>query len=144
MIYVLVESIQPRPVICLIGLGEHNGVQITAAVSPEDYAWAMQWKWRYKLDKRGKKYYAVRNARRSTRGPVPKWIQYDIYMHKAILVRMGREPPTPAHTIGDHGDGCSLNNQRPNLDWATGSHNCKTAKIKTPKCPHTGKFTRSA
>lgn len=29
-----------RPFVGLIGLGEHNGVQITASVSAEDYEWA--------------------------------------------------------------------------------------------------------
>jgi hypothetical protein len=99
-----------------------------------DFAWAMQWAWRYKMDKRGKKFYAVRHGRRFTRGPVPEYVQCDFYMHKQILKhRMMKRPRTKAHRIGDHDDGNSLNNCRINLAWATASKNCKTCKVKTAR-----------
>ena len=107
---------------------------IYCLVSVEDFAWAMQWAWRYKMDKRGKKYYAVRGSRVYKRGPVPSCKQVDIYLHKAILKhRKLKRPRTKAHRIGDHGDGNSLNNQRYNLAWATPSKNCKTCAVKTPR-----------
>lgn len=113
---------------------------IYCLVSVEDFEWACQWAWRYKMDKRGKKYYAIRGGRRFTRGPVPEYVQCDFYMHKQILKhRMGKKPRTKAHKIGDHGDGDSLNNQRYNLKWATGSQNCKTCKVKPARCER-GRF----
>jgi len=101
-------------------------------VDAVDFEWAMQWRWHAKVDKRGKKFYAVRHGRRTRKDG--RRVQIDLYMHKEILSeRMGKAPPTAAHVIGDHGDGGSLNNCRENLDWATHSHNCKTAKVKTPR-----------
>lgn len=114
---------------------------IYCLVSAEDFLWALQWKWRYKLDKRGKKYYAVRHGRVYTAG---RCKQIDIYMHKAILKhRMLKRKPSAKHRIGDHGDGDSQNNQRGNLAWATPSRNCKTAKAKTPRCER-GRFRLAA
>lgn len=122
-----------------IVLGKHNGVMIYATVDEIDYDWAMQWRWRYKLDKRGKKYYAVRHGRRTREDG--KRVQCDLYMHKEILhVRMEAEPLTPEHVIGEHCNGDSLHNCRNNLEWATRSHNCKTAKVKTPRCPIRGRY----
>jgi hypothetical protein len=123
-----------------IHLGTHNGRAIVCKVSLEDYEWALQWKWRFKLDKRGKKYYAVRHGRRTREDG--KRVQCDFYMHRQILDRMEAVPPTDAHVIGEHGDGDSLNNQRDNLEWITRSHNCHTAKVKTPKCPVSGQFLK--
>lgn len=127
-----------------IPLGEHNGREIICLVSAEDYEWAMQWKWRYKLDKRGKKYYAVRHGRVYKRGPVPSCKQVDFYLHKQILKhRMKKRPRTRAHKIGDHGDGNSLNNCQYNLAWVTASKNCKTCRIK-PQRGDGGRFRVAA
>lgn len=89
---------------------------IFAVVSPEDYNWLLQWRWGWVWDKRGKKRYATRPTRIQGK-PVR------IYMHKAILSRSGQVPPDLFHTMGDHQDGDSLNNQRPNLRWATAKMN---------------------
>lgn len=99
--------------------------EVCCVVDAEDYEWAMQWKWRFKKDKRGRKFYACRN----TRSRKTTDAQICVWMHKAILKeRMKAEPPSPLHTIGDHGDGDSLNNRRKNLSWATPSMNGKTAR----------------
>jgi hypothetical protein len=122
-----------------IELGWHNGYPRQVAVDEQDFDWAMQWSWQYKLDKRGKKYYAVRHGRRTREDG--RRVQCDIYMHKAILhERMCFTPKTKHHVIGEHKDGDSLNCRRYNLEWATRSHNCKTAKVKTPRCPVRGRF----
>lgn len=43
---------------------------------------------------------------------------------------MQKEPPTPKHTIGDHGDSESLNNQRENLEWVTPKENAERKRSK--------------
>jgi hypothetical protein len=86
-------------------------------VSPEDYEWAMQWKWQFTWDRHKRKRYATR----STTLPGRKRIK--VYMHKAILNRSGKIQPSEKHTIGDHQDGDSLLNVRGNLEWATPSMN---------------------
>ena len=45
-----------------------------------------------------------------------------IWLHKEILRRVG-PPPSPAHTVGDHMNGNSLDNRRSNLRWATVTEN---------------------
>jgi hypothetical protein len=83
-------------------------------VSPEDFEWAKQWKWHATENSTGLKFYATRVTReRGTRK------QIKIYLHKEILKRAGKIPPSPAHTIGDHYDGQSLNDRRSNLFWST-------------------------
>lgn len=92
-------------------------------VSAEDHVWALQWKWTRRWNKRRKKKYAVRHTReRGTRRNVT------IFLHKEIVERHHGPAPTPAYTIGDHGDGDSLNNQRGNLSWATPKSNRATAR----------------
>lgn len=91
---------------------------IFCVVSPEDFAWAKRWKWGITWNSTKKKAYATRN----TRHPRCR-TQLKIYMHKAILARAEKKPPTEKHTIGDHQDGESLNNLRGNLEWATPSIN---------------------
>ncbi len=91
---------------------------IYCLVSPEDHEWCSQWKWQFTWDRHKRK----KCATRSTTLPGNKRIK--IYLHKAILSeRMNKPQPSPKHTIGDHGDGYSLNNCRRNLDWATPSQN---------------------
>lgn len=97
---------------------------IFAVVSDEDYAWALQWKWQITWDRHKRKAYATRSTRTKESGGR----RHKIYLHKEILARTGKLPPTKHHTMGDHGDGQSLNCQRYNLDWATPSQNRKTAR----------------
>lgn len=111
-----------RPNPCRVWLDDHGGT--FCLVSEEDHAWALQWKWHFVFDKHRRKKYAARNTRLAGRaGPQTK-----IYMHKAILERSGLERPGPEYTIGEHGDGESLNNQRWNLTYTTPSGNRRTAR----------------
>jgi hypothetical protein len=95
---------------------------IFATVSFEDYAWALQWKWQITWDRHKRKAYATRSTTIAGRRRIK------LYLHKEILSRTGRLPPTERHTMGDHGDGQSLNCERWNLEWATPSQNRRTAR----------------
>lgn len=87
-------------------------------VDLEDFEWARQWKWK-PIRSRGKaeKVYAFRTTRTAGGRHVNRWL------HKEVLLRAMGLPPSRDHVIGDHLDGQSLNDRRPNLRWATVSQN---------------------
>jgi hypothetical protein len=93
---------------------------IFALVSDEDHAWALQWCWQITWDRHKRKAYATRSTKVDGRR-----VKY--YLHKEILKRTELLPPSKRHTMGDHGDGQSLNCCRDNLSWATASQNRLTA-----------------
>lgn len=95
--------------------------EVFCLLDDEDHAWAQQWRWGITFDKTGKKMYATRSTRLHGRGGP----QTKIYLHKAVLERAGKKPPSKRHTIGDHQDGDSLNNARGNLEWATAQQNAR-------------------
>lgn len=101
---------------CVIWLSDN----VCCVLDPEDYAHFRKWKWQVTLNSRGNKAYATRMTSSGSRGSNVK-----IYLHKAVLERSGKKPPTAKHIIGDHQDGDSLNNRRDNLEWATVSENNK-------------------
>lgn len=92
-----------------------------AIVDARDSRWARRWKWRAKYDKRGRKVYATRKTHVGGK-------QVRLYLHKEILKRAGKLPPTPWHIIGEHKDGNSLNCRRANLEWFTRTQNVRTAR----------------
>lgn len=100
---------------------------IYAVVSDEDYAWALLFKWQITWDRHKRKAYATRSTWEGGR----KGRRIKVYLHKAVLKRSMKLPPSHKHTMGDHGDGDSLNCQRDNLEWATASMNRRTAKRAT-------------
>jgi hypothetical protein len=103
---------------------------VFAVVSDEDFAWALQWKWQITWDRHKRKMYA-------TRSTWDKGRRIKLYLHKEVLKRSMKLPPTTKHTMGDHGDGDSLNCQRWNLEWATPSQNRKSARpcARPPEAP---------
>lgn len=96
--------------------------EIFALVSPEDYAWASQWRWKWCWDRTKRKRY----ARRTPRGAGQ--VSRTVWLHKEICERANGAPPTELHTIGDHENGESLDCQRNNLRWATRSMNRRNRK----------------
>jgi len=100
---------------------------VCALVSFEDYEWAIQWKWQITWDRHKRKMYATRST---TTGEVRngRKVRVKLYLHKEVLVRTMKLPPTARHTMGDHGDGDSLNCQRWNLEWQTPSGNRRSAR----------------
>jgi hypothetical protein len=92
-----------------------------AVLDAEDHAWARQWMWDITWDRHGRKPYATRMITLEGR-------RVKVFLHKAVLVRSGKRPPTPNHKIGDHQDGESLNCRRGNLEWATPSMNRRNIK----------------
>jgi hypothetical protein len=114
-----------NPQIYRIPLSDRDDT-LFAVVDKEDYEWALKWKWHAVKSRGCNKFYAARNTRQ--RGVHPKQIK--IFLHKEILIRTGKPQPSPAHHIGDHEDGDSLNDRRFNLNWSTPSMNRRTARRK--------------
>lgn len=80
----------------------------------EDYKWAQQWLW-FVIPSG----YAVR-SRLKDDPPGGKLI----YLHREILTLHSPDPNSEI-LIGDHINGCPLDNRRQNLRWATLSENAK-------------------
>lgn len=108
---------------------------IYATVSFEDYDWALTWRWQITWDRHKRKAYATRSTWDGTR-------RVKLYLHKEILKRTGKVPPSKRHTMGDHGDGNSLHCERDNLEWATPGMNRRTARAPKPitRDPGTGEL----
>jgi len=97
-----------------------------ALVSPEDYQWALQWRWSPKWSRGGNKVYLRRNVQI---GPRANRIQSNLFLHRAIMVeRIRIDPPSPEHTIVDHVAGNGLNCQRSNLRWFTPKQNARNRR----------------
>lgn len=80
----------------------------------DDYEWALQWLWF--IIPSG---YAVR-SRQKNDPPGGKLI----YLHREVLLR--HDPlPYADIMIGDHINGCPLDNRKQNLRWATLAENAK-------------------
>jgi len=104
---------------------DRDASELFCLVDAEDYDWAIQWRWSFTPDRHKRKFYATRTTKARKISPNT----FKIYMHKAILIdRKKEKPPSPQHTIGDHRDGDSLNDQRGNLRWFTPSQNRRTAR----------------
>lgn len=109
-----------------------KAAEVFCLLDDEDHAWAQKWRWGITWDRDKKKMYATRNTRLHGR----KGKQTKIYLHKSVLQRKGVPPPSPKHTIGDHMDGDSLNNQRANLIWETPEGNARNrfgSRVKQPE-----------
>lgn len=50
-------------------------------------------------------------------------IQSNLFLHQAVMQRMGVPPPTPNHKMIDHKDRETMNCRRSNLEWATAKSN---------------------
>jgi hypothetical protein len=103
------------PAIPLMCIGKTYEIEVL--LSPEDYDWAVrQGNWFITSDKTtgDHKGYACRHL-----GSGFMWL------HKEVLKRDFQLPPTPRHTIGDHGNGNRRDNRRRNLRWATHQMNAR-------------------
>ena len=91
-----------------------NDRDIFCIVDRQDYEWARNWLW-FATNSGLTKRYAARSVKAGGKHTL-------IWLHKEILRRLG-PPPSPAHTVGDHMNGHSLDNRRSNLRWATITEN---------------------
>jgi hypothetical protein len=120
----------------LIDLGTNKaGAAVLTEVDQCDYLWAVQWRWRFRYDKNGRKPYAMRNTHRDGRAVT-------LYLHKEICRRQHGDPPSPAHVIADHVNGQSTDNRRANLRWATPSENNANVRTPRPRCDR-GRFAEA-
>lgn len=103
--------------------------QFRAIVSDVDFDFLNKWSWTFARSHPGARRELI-YARRSVRveGP-PVWsdagavpgpkVPFDLFMHHAVLTRMGEpEPPEPDWTA-DHLNTKTLDNMRGNLTWAS-------------------------
>jgi hypothetical protein len=92
-----------------------------AVVDEIDYQYLIQWKWSIKFSRHGRKFY-LRRSTQSGSGELVR-IRHTLFLHTAIMLRTGIEPPTPFHVLVDHRDGDGLNCRRENICWQTHSGN---------------------
>lgn len=90
--------------------------EVFCLVSAIDYDWVTQWRWSWKWDRTKQKRYAFRTSWEGGR-------RVSVYLHKYLLNHWRKPQESEKHTIGDHQNGESLDNQRDNLEWATVSQN---------------------
>lgn len=89
---------------------------IHCLIDPEDYEWAIKWKW----DTVGSRNCLNRYASRAT------WAngkRARLYLHKEIMKRSGVKPKYKDRTMVDHINGNTLDNRRCNLRWANAAMN---------------------
>lgn len=100
--------------------GDDTGL-ISALVDQIDYQWVMNWRWSPKWSRGGGKVYLRRNVQIGV-GKANR-TQKTLFLHTAIMERMGLDKPSPDHTLVDHRNGDGLDCRRVNLRWATPSMN---------------------
>lgn len=100
-----------------------NDLDIFAIVDEEDYAWAQQWRWKYKQSKRSTLLYAKRTTRSGGDRD-----SFDLYLHIEICKRAHGPAPTSMHAHVDHADRDSLNCRRGNVRWYTFAQNMANRK----------------
>ena len=104
-------------------------LSLWAVVDPDDFAYFSRWCWSYARSPWGKLYI----CRRANFGSHYKQIdgqrfyipgrQRTLYLHREIVLRLGRKPPSSEHKLVDHRNGNSLDCRRKNLRWSTYSEN---------------------
>lgn len=99
--------------------------EMFALVDQIDYQFLVQWRWSPKWSRGNRKVYLRRVMHEGARA---SRVQRTLFLHSAVLARMGVKPPTPKHTLIDHRDGNGMNCQRGNLRWATPSMNALNVK----------------
>jgi hypothetical protein len=100
--------------------------EVFALVDEIDYHYFVQWRWKTKTSKGGKKVYLIRSVHH-TEGPdvridgrrYQRRYMQTVQLHVEIMKRTGIKRPTKQHTITDHRNGRERDCRRANLRWQT-------------------------
>lgn len=103
-----------------------NHCEVFALVDEVDYHYLVQWRWKTKTSKGGKKVYLCRSVHHveghdeyiDGRRYQRRYMQTQL-LHTVVMRRTGIEPPTPSHKLIDHLNGKERDCRRDNIRWAT-------------------------
>jgi len=106
-----------------------------ALVSPEDYSYLVQWRWKPKVSRGGKKVYLCRSVTevlgKDYYDDNGKRIQNrrvsSLFLHQAVMARKGDIKPEKSFII-DHANGNGMDCRRSNLRWVSISFNNRNRK----------------
>src|SRR5687768_3682650 len=115
----------------------NDNASIWAVVDEIDYHWLLHWLWSPKVSRGGRKIYLRRSLHEGSgalylcpeTGRIRRnRTQRTLFLHTAVMLRTGIEPPSKEHRFVDHRDGDSMNCRRSNLRWATPSMNARNIR----------------
>lgn len=100
--------------------------ELFALVDEIDFAWVVQWRWTPHWSRGGTKVYMRRTGSEKLQvgtRTVRFRRYFTIWLHREVLIRSDKLPPSPLHVLADHENGDELDCRRDNLRWFTHDEN---------------------